>query len=199
MNGKHHSPTILHLHDLVETRAALSPADFRAQLRRYLLDHPQVTLRRVAAVLGVTRQCVGALVGPLDRGNPKREKAEVAMAELRERVAGGESASAVVKDLGISMSSAAALGFRAKEIRPPHGTWDRARKGCNCWRCRIVAGVAVPRGPRMTTEQKWACLDWLAWVNPDSGRGLTQTAVAKLVGVGQMAVSRISRAAGGAE
>jgi hypothetical protein len=129
------------------------------------------------------------------------------LAELRARVAVGESASAVAKELGFGLSAAAVLGFRAKAVKPLHGTWERAREkigvdgevvqlGCNCWRCRRVAGLAVPRGPRITAAQKEQIIDWLAWTDPDDGRGLSQTEIGGLVGVGQMAVSRVAQAAG---
>jgi hypothetical protein len=138
---------------------------------------------------------------------PERAKAEACLTELRARVAAGESASAVAKELGFSLSAAAVLGFRAKAVKPLHGTWERAREkigvdgevvqlGCNCWRCRRVAGLAVPRGPRITAAQKEQIIDWLAWTDPDDGRGLSQTEIGGLVGVGQMAVSRVAQAAG---
>ena len=210
---------IFHLADLEPARLTLSPPEFRAHLRHYLLEHPHVTLRRVADSLGVSRQKVGWLAGRLHRPScclpgprsaPERAKAEACLTELRARVAAGESASAVAKELGFSLSAAAALGFRAKDVKPLHGTWERAREkigadgevvqlGCNCWRCRMVAGLAVPRGPRITAAQKAEVLDWFVWVDPDDGRGLSQTEIGRLVGVGQMAVSRVAQAAGGTE
>ena len=216
MNSPTPSP-IFHLADLEPARLTLSPPEFRAHLRHYLLEHPHVTLRRVADSLGVSRQKVGWMAGRLHRPScclpgprsaPERAKAEARLAELRARVAAGESASAVAKELGFSLSAAAALGFRAKAVKPLHGTWERARGGgggesprppCNCWRCRMVAGLAVPRGPRTTAAQKEQITDWLAWTDPDDGRGLSQTEIGRLVSVGQMAVSRVSQAAGGAE
>jgi hypothetical protein len=212
-------PSVLHLHDLPKARATLPPAEFRNQLRSYMLDHPGVTLRRVAETLDVTRQRASILVGPLNRPNccradrlaPERERAAAEMTSLVERVAAGEPAGPVARELGISLSMAMRLGFRAKEVRPPHGTWERAREkigvdgevvqlGCNCWRCRRVAGLAVPRGPRTTVAQKAEIEEWLAWVDPDDGYGLSQAEIGKLVGVGQMAVSRVARAgAGGIE
>jgi len=216
-----HFPTpspIFHLADLEPARLALSPPEFRAHLRRYLLEHPHVTLRRVADVLGVSRQKVGWMAGrlrrpscclPGPRSAPERAKAEACLTELRARVAAGGSASKVAKELGFSLSAAAALGFRAKAVKPLHGTWERAREkigvegeivqlGCNCWRCRMAVGLAVPRGPRITAAQKAEILGWLAWTDPDDGRGLSQAVIGGLVGVGQMAVSRVAQA-GGAE
>ena len=216
-----HSPTpspIFHLADLEPARLTLSPPEFRAHLRHYLLEHPHATLRRVADVLGVSRQKVGWMAGrlrrpscclPGPRSAPERAKAEACLTELRARVAAGESASAVAKELGFSLSAAAALGFRAKAVKPLHGTWERAREkigvegeivqlGCNCWRCRMAVGLAVPRGPRITAAQKAEILGWLAWTDPDDGRGLSQAVIGGLVGVGQMAVSRVAQA-GGAE
>ena len=216
-----HFPTpspIFHLADLEPARLTLSPPEFRAHLRHYLLEHPHVTLRRVADSLGVSRQKVGWMAGRLHRPScclpgprsaPERAKAEACLIELRARVAAGESASAVAKELGFSLSAAAALGFRAKAVKPLHGTWERAREkigvdgevvqlGCSCWRCRMVAGLAVPRGPRITAAQKAQIIDWLVWVDPDDGRGLSQAVIGGLVGVGQMAVSRVAQA-GGAE
>ena len=192
-------PTLLHLADLAPARLALPPADFRAHLRRYLLDHPQVRLQRVASELGVSRQKVGWLAGRLCRPNcclPRqaleREKAAALLPRLRERVAAGEPAAKVARELGLSMSTVAALGFRVRAIRPAHGTWARARKGCNCWRCRAVAGLTVPRGPRIPVEQVAEVVDWLAWVDPDTGERLRQAEVGRLVGVGQSAVSRVA-------
>jgi hypothetical protein len=209
---------VLHLHDLPKARATLPPSEFRNQLRGYMLDHPGVTLRRVAETLDVTRQRASIMVGPLNRSNccrtdrlaPERERAAACLTELRARVAAGESAGPVARELGISLSMAMRLGFRVKEVRPPHGTWERAREkigvdgevvqlGCNCWRCRRVAGLVVPRGPRTTVAQKAEIEDWLAWVDPETGRGLSQVEIGKLARVGQMAVSRVARAAGGAE
>jgi hypothetical protein len=199
--------TSLHLGTLVASRDLLPPAEFRLQLRQYLLDHPQVRLQRVADEFGLSRQRIGALVGKLGRPGccpvgprpaPEREKAAAGLAELERRVAAGEPASRAADDLGLSLSMAMRLGFRVKSIRPVHGTWDRAKLGCGCWRCRVVAGVAIPRAKRMT-RQLWAILDWLAWVDPDDGRGLSQTTVGRLVGVGQMAVSRVARGAVGME
>jgi hypothetical protein len=208
-------PSVLHLHDLPEARATLSPAEFRNQLRGYMLDHPGVTLRRVAETLDVTRQRASIMVGSLNRSTccradrlaPERERAAAGMTFLAERVAAGESAGPVARELSISLSMAMRLGFRVKEVRPPHGTWERAREkigvdgevvqlGCNCWRCRRVAGLAVPRRSRTTMAQKAEVEDWLAWVDPDDGCGLSQAEIGALVGVGQMAVSRVSQAAG---
>ena len=214
MNSPISSPA-LHLADLEPARLTLYPPEFRAHLRHYLLEHPHITLRRVADQLGVSRQKVGWLAGRLYRPScclpgprpaPERAKAEACLAKLRARVAVGESASAVAKELGFSLSAAAALGFRAKAVKPLHGTWERARGkigvdgdvvqlGCNCWRCRMVAGLAVPRGPRITAAQKEQITDWLAWTDPDDGRGLSQAVIGRLVGVGQMAVSRVAQAA----
>ena len=191
----------IHLHDLLHLRQTLPPPDFRLALRRYLLDHPQVRLQRVASELGVSRQKVGWLAGRLNRetcclAGPRqaleREKAAALLPRLRERVAAGEPAAKVARELGLSMSTVAALGFRVRAIRPAHGTWDRARKGCNCWRCRAVAGLTVPRGPRIPVEQVAEVVDWLAWVDPDTGERLRQVEIGRLVGVGQSAVSRVA-------
>lgn len=200
------SPTTFHLGGLNVARAGLPPAEFRALLRRYLIDHPNITLRKVAEVLDMSRQRAGWLAGKLDRPNcaqtgprPSTTFAAAHMAELWDRVAAGESAEKASKSLGISLPAALRLGFRSKAVRPPHGTWERARLGCNCWRCRQVSGLSVPRGPRAGEEQVAACLDWLAWADPDDGQGLSQAAIGRLSGVGQAVVSRIARAAGGAE
>jgi hypothetical protein len=58
-----------------------------------------------------------------------------------------------------------------------------------------VAGAAVPRAGKVSAKQRARALDWLAWADPDDGRRLSQTEIGKMVGIGQMAVSRISRAA----
>lgn len=58
-----------------EARFTLSPAEFRRALRQHLLDHPDLTLREVATMLGVTRQRAGALAGRLDRPSPGPRRA----------------------------------------------------------------------------------------------------------------------------
>jgi predicted XRE-type DNA-binding protein len=174
----------------------LSPADFRLRLRKTFLSNPNLTLAQVARALGVTRQRVALIVGRLDRptGKPaiKREQARAKMAELKKRVAGGESAEQAAKALGISLAAATAQGFRARGIKPAHGG---GRKDCFCWRCRRAAGVALQRGPRMGAAQKAAVLDLLAWRDPDDGSRMTQAEIGRLTGVGQAAVSRIARSA----
>jgi hypothetical protein len=116
------------------------------------------------------------------------------MVDLRARVAAGESAESAAQVLKISLPMAMQLGFRAKDVRPAHGTKARWQMGCNCWRCRRVAGVAVPRARKVSAKQRATALDWFAWVDPDDGRRLSQAEIGKMVGIGQMAVSRISRA-----
>ena len=188
------------LDQLLIARIALPPFEFRARLRRHLLAEPSVTLRQVASALGVSRQAVGALVGRLDRPTcahpdrpaPRRDQARARLAELTARVAAGESAESAAGGLGISLAQAARLGFRAKEVRPPHG---KGRANCDCWRCRRAAGVARPRGRRAEAAQREAALDWLAWVDPDEGTALTQAEIGRLAGVRQSAVSRLARAA----
>jgi predicted transcriptional regulator len=190
---------------LSDARAALPPEEFRQLLRQHLIDHPDLTLRDVAQELGVTRQRVGMMVGKLDRPTcaevdrpaPKKEAAALGMAELRARVAAGESAERATSELGLSLSMAMHLGFRAKEVRPPHGTLEKARTGCGCWRCRRAAGLALPRAGRVGERERATVLDWLAWVNPETGRGLSQTEIGRLVGIGQGAVSRIALASRG--
>ena len=189
---------------LLHSREALPIAEFRSRLRAILLADSSITLAAVAQSIGVTRQRVAALVGPLGRPSccpsgprfaPKRDRAAACMTELRSRVAAGESAESAARDLGLSLSMAMQLGFRAKDVRPAHGTKVRWQMGCNCWRCRRVAGAAVPRARKVSAKQRARVLDWLAWVDPDDGRRLSQAEIGKMVGVGQMAVSRISRAA----
>jgi hypothetical protein len=187
----------LSVSSLVTARDLLSPADFRLRLRRTLLSNPSLTLKQVAQALGVTRQCVGAIVGKLNRptGKPaiKREQARSKLTELRTRVAAGESAEHAAKELGISLGQAMTLGFRAHGIKPAHGSGNRA--ACRCWRCRRAAGIAVPRGPRLSDVHKAQVLDLLAWRDPDSGEGLSQRRIGEMVGAGQAAISRIARAA----
>ena len=188
---------------LAQAKSTLSSEDFRARLRRYLLEQPGITLAAVAQSIGVTRQRVAAIVGPLGRpaccpsgprSAPKRDRAAACMTELRSRVAAGESAESAARVLGLSLSMAMQLGFRAKSVRPAHGTKVRWQMGCNCWRCRRVAGAAVPRARKVSAKQRARVLDWLAWVDPDDGRRLSQAEIGKMAGIGQMAVSRISRA-----
>jgi predicted XRE-type DNA-binding protein len=167
-----------------------------------MLNHPEIKLKQVAKMLGVTRQRVALMIGALNRPScahpdkpaPRKEQAETKLAELKARVAAGEPAQAVVKELGISFFQAMRLGFRARSVFPTHGTQARLRSGCSCWRCRRAGGLSVPRGPRLGTEKKAQVLDWLAWVDPEDGIVLTQAAIGQLVGVAQQAVSRIARA-----
>jgi predicted XRE-type DNA-binding protein len=193
------------LADLQSARSLLPANDFRHRLRHTLLSNPTITLRQVAQALGVTRQRAGSLVGRLNRPTcaepgprpaPQRDRAASRLEELKIRVQAGEPAARAARELGISLPVAMHLGFRAKAIRPPHGTWDRAKTNCNCWRCRVVSGLATPRGPRTSAAQKAAVEDWLAYTDPDDNKGLSQAKVAGLVGVGQAAVSRIARAVG---
>jgi hypothetical protein len=187
----------LSVSSLATARDLLTPADFRLRLRRTLLSNPSLTLKQVAQALGVTRQCVGTIVGRLDRptGKPaiKREQAKAKLAELRARVAAGESAEHAAKELGISLGQAMTLGFRARGVKPAHGSSNRA--ACRCWRCRRANGIAIPRGPRMRPEQVTTALDLLAYVDPDSGEGLSQRRIGEMVGAGQAAISRIARSA----
>jgi predicted XRE-type DNA-binding protein len=187
---------------LAQSRAVLPPAEFRDRLRCYLLDHPELTLAQAAIELGVTRHRVSLMVGKLNRPNcaqgprpaPETEKARRRIPALIERVANGETAKHAAQGLGISLAQSYQLGFRAKLVHPLHGTKVRAAK-CNCWRCRRVAGIALPRGPRTGAARQAAVLDWLAWADPDTGEGLRQAEIGKLTGVGQGLVSRIARAA----
>jgi hypothetical protein len=196
-------PLALSLSTLPTARDLLSTQDFRLRLRKTLLDRPNLTLATVARALGVTRQYVGALVGRLDRPTcarhdkpgPKRDQALSHIKELTARVARGESAEAAARALGISLPAAAKLGFRTKAIRPSHGTWDRAKQGCGCWRCRRAAGIALPRGPKSGVATRAEVEDWLAWADPYDGTQLTQATIGRLAGTHQGAVSRIARSA----
>lgn len=197
-------PSHLIIDLLVEMRATRPPDQFRTMLRQTMVKRPDITLHQVAQALGITRQAVAQMVGRLGRPTcarpnrpaPKREQAALHLKELARRVAAGESSERAAEALGISLAAAIKLGFRAKVARPPHGTWERARTGCNCWPCRRVAGVALPRGKKADAQTRATVLDWLAYQDPDTGAALTQTEIGKLAGVGQGAVSRIARAAG---
>lgn len=186
-----------------EARARLSPVEFRATLRRTLIEHPHLTLKTVANTLGVTRQRVNLMVGALGRPScarpnkpaPRKEQARAKLAELKARVQAGETAEQAAAALGISLNQAMQLGFRVKEIRPPHGSNKRTE--CRCWRCRHAGGIALPRGPRTGAAKKEAVLDWLAWADPDTGDGLRQVTIGRLAGVAQPVVSRIARQVAG--
>ena len=187
-----------------QARADLPPAEFRTYLRRHMAEHPGLTLGQVAKQLGLTRQRVHSITGPLGRPScatpgprpaPKRDQAQKLLVDLKIRVAQGEAADKAAKDLGISLAQAMQLGFRSKDCRPSHGTWDRAKSRCNCWRCRRVSGVALPRGPKSGPERKSLVIDLLAWTDPDDGSHLKQAQIARLAGVHQALVSRISREA----
>jgi predicted XRE-type DNA-binding protein len=189
---------------LVQARVDLPPEEFRLRLRSHLQDHPGLTLAQVGRAMGVTRQRVSLMVGPLARPNccqadhpaPKRDRAARHLAELCARVAAGESAGSAAKALGISLLAASRLGFRVKAVRPPHGHEARACLGCDCWLCRRAAGVSRRRSARAGERTKAEIHDWLAWTNPEDGRGLSQEKVGQLVGVSQAAVSRVARAVG---
>src|ERR1019366_8514934 len=120
-------PLALSFSTLPVARDLLSTQDFRLRLRKTLLDRPTLTLAMVAQALGVTRQYVGALVGPLgrptcarhDKPGPKRDQARRKMIELVTKVRAGESAEAAARVLGISLPAAAKLGFRTKKFRSP--------------------------------------------------------------------------------
>lgn len=184
-----------------EARIQLSPQDFRLALRRTLLNNPSVKLKHVAAQLGVSRQCVNQIVGKLnrpscahpDRPAPRKEEAKQKLPQLIQKVKAGEPAERAAIELGISLAQAHRLGFRSRAIRSPHGTVQRSSEGCNCWRCRHAAGIALPRGPRTGPAKRAQILDWLAWQDPDTNQPLTQTTIGKLAGVAQTAVSRIYR------
>ena len=190
---------------LSQARDFLPPEEFRVHLRRHLESNPSITLAQVGKELKLTRQRVGSIVGLLGRPNcaspdyprsaPEKEKARLALPELRRRVQGGESAKSAAKAIGISLVQAFRLGFRSLEIRPMHGSQARLKAGCGCCRCRRAAGIAVPRGPRIREDSMaWQrAVDWLAWRSPDTGEGLTQQVVGKLSGISQMSVSRIAR------
>lgn len=181
-----------------QARVDFPPEEFRLRLRKHLLDHPGLTLAQVARDLKITRQRVGGLVGKLDRPRHfavKREEARARMIELRTRVANGESAEKASTEMGISLAAAVKAGFRSKDVRPAHGTQARMATGCNCWRCRRAAGIAVPRGTKMGPRVKAQVLDLLAWRDPDDQTPLTQATIGRLTNCGQAAVSRIARAA----
>jgi ParB-like chromosome segregation protein Spo0J len=134
---------------LAQARVDLPPAEFRLRLRRHLLDYPGLTLAQVAKTLGVTRQRVGALTGPLGRPTcaepgprpaPQRDLARAALPRLRAMVRAGEPAELAAASLGVSLGQAMRLGFKVRDVRPPHG---KGRVGCGCWRCRRAGRVAT--------------------------------------------------------
>jgi predicted transcriptional regulator len=186
---------------LAQARNDLPPEEFRYRLRRHLLDHPSLTLAQVAKNLKVTRQCVSQMAGKLNRPtcattnrpSPRLDQARQKILELELRVLAGESASSAAHQLGISINQVYKSGFRTRDIRSPHGSQARLTAGCRCWRCRQAAGLTLPRGPRTGPIRKAQVLDFLAWRDPDTGEGLRQVDIARLSGVGQAAVSRISR------
>ncbi len=188
---------------IVEARKVYPPAEFRKLLRQALITRPDITLQRVAQALGITRQRVHLMVDTLGRPScskpgprpaPKRDKAQSLLSTLNQRVANGEPAGVAAQELGISLSQAISLGFRARAARPPHGTQARAQSPCHCWRCRKAAHISLPRGPRSGIARRAAVEDWLAWHDPDTGEGLRQTEIGRLAGVSQGMVSRIANA-----
>ena len=191
---------------LAQARNTLPPELFRYRLRRHLLDHPNMTLAQIGRELRISRQCVSQMVGKLNRPtcatpnrpSPRLDQAKAKLLELELRVLAGESASSAAHQLGISINQVYKSGFRTRDIRSPHGSQARLAAGCRCWRCRQAAGLTLSRGPRTGPIRKAAVLDWSAWVDPDDkSRVLTQVEIARLADVGQGAVSRIIRAAGG--
>jgi len=194
-----HPPSIPLVLDLIqEARAQLSPSEFRLNLRRALLAHPDLKLKHVATRLGVTRQRVSLLVGRLnrptctsaDRAAPKRDQAAEKMAFLKQRVALGESAQHAAAQLQISLNQARTLGFKVRQVRSAHG---KGRQDCNCWRCRRALGVTLPRGLKSGSIKQSQVLDWLAYRDPDTNEPLTQAQIGRLAGVAQPMVSRIAR------
>jgi hypothetical protein len=193
---------------LAQARVDLPREEFRLRLRKHMIDHPGLTLAQVGRELRLSRQRIALIVGRLDRPNcaapgprpaPKRDEAARRMLELELKVMQGSSAEAAARELGLSLAMAMRLGFRVHSVKPPHGTQARLTAGCRCWRCRQAGGISLPRGPRTGPVRKAAVLDWLAYRDPDDGSQLKQIDIAKLAGVAQGAVSRIARAAGGAE
>ena len=189
---------------LAQARVDLPPEEFRRRLRAHLEAHPGLTLAQVGRELHVTRQCVSHIVGRLNRPNctalpgrrpaPKREAAKQRMAELKQRVAQGETAESAAFALQISLNQARVLGFKVYGVRSAHGTAARVQAGCDCWRCRKASGAALPRGPRSGAIRRAQVEDWLAYRDPDTNEALTQARIGKLVGVAQPRVSRIARA-----
>jgi predicted transcriptional regulator len=186
---------------LSQARVDLPPEEFRTRLRGQLLSQPHVTLYQVARELGVTRQCVSQLVGPLGRPScahpgprphPRLDEARRKLPDLIKRVQAGETAESAAATLGVSMYQAIQLGFRTKAIRRPHG---KGRAGCNCWRCRNASGIANPRGRKADARQCAAVLDWLAYADPFTNEPLTQMEIGRLANLSQGAVSRIVRGA----
>lgn len=183
-----------------QARRDLPPEEFRFRLRRHMQDHPGLTLAQIGRELSISRQCVSQMAGKLNRPtcattnrpSPRLDQARQKILELELRVLAGESASSAAHQLGISINQVYKSGFRTRDIRSPHGTQARA-KDCNCWRCRRAKGLVLPRGPRTGPIRKAQVLDFLAWRDPDTGEGLRQVDIARLSGVGQAAVSRISR------
>ena len=194
----------LQLDHLLTARDVLPRTELRNRLRNTFLTNPSLTLRVVAHALGTSRQCISQMVGKLNRPtcahpnkpSPKLDQARRHLDELTQRVQAGESAARAAAQLGISLTQAHRLGFRARQTRPAHGTALRASI-CNCHRCRRVTGVAVPRRSRKSravAQERTAVLDWLAWADPFTNQPLTQAVIGKLSGTRQSAVSRIARA-----
>ena len=191
---------------LLQARSTTPPAQFQRQLRQIMLDRPDLTLRSVADSLGLTRQRVSAMVGPLGRPNcatnpnrssPVRDQTQKHLKELTKRVAKGQPAAQAAAALGISPNAAWKMGFRARTIRPSHGTAARAELKCNCWRCRRAIGVTRSYHKTSSAQQiarQVQILDWLAWTDPDDGSHLTQEQIGRLVGTRQCVVSRVKRA-----
>jgi DNA-binding MarR family transcriptional regulator len=195
---------------LAQARVDLPPEEYRHHLRKYMLDHPGLTLAQIGRQLNISRQRVSMLVGRLNRPNcahaprpaPRKAEAQKWLPELTARVAGGESAEKVAASLGISLSQSMRLGLRVRQVRPPHGTRLRAmgddgRPPCFCWRCKRAAGISLPRGPRTGPARRAQVLDWLAYNDPDTGEKLSQSQIARLAGVHQPLVSRLARQMGG--
>ena len=142
---------------ITQARLQLPPVHFRMRLRAHMLKNPTLTLEQVARQLGITRQRVSSIVGPLARPTctastprpaPKTEEVRAHLAELEMRVFAGEPLETAAAALGLSVNQAYVLGFRVSSIRPAHGTRARFDAGCQCWRCRRAGGVAVSRKKR---------------------------------------------------
>lgn len=183
-------------------RQAMPPAEFRENLRTLLLNNPTLGLNQVASALNISKQRVHLLVGRLNRPTcarpnrpaPRTEQARRLLPELKKRVAMGETAESAAQELGVSLNQARQIGFLVHDIRPPHGTPERAKR-CHCHRCRKALGVVLQRGPKSGPAKRAEILDWLAWSDPETGEGLRQTQIARLCRIGQGSVSRIAKRA----
>ena len=136
-----------------DRRWKLSPDVTYEQIRSRLVSDPMLTCAALGRELGVTRQRIAQIVGPLHKLHPRlrpygvrrpiqKMKAKSMLPEIKRRIRKGESCAAVCRDMGIGVGVVASF-IRVKALRPPqrtqHGNISAYNHGCRCDQC-VAAG-----------------------------------------------------------